>query len=512
MSAPVLELRGLGKRFFGVPAVSGVDLELGPGEILCLIGENGAGKSTLMNMLGGVLAPDEGEMRIGGEPYRPAEPADAAAAGVAFIHQELNLFGNLSIAENILIDALPRVPGLPFINRRALRREARAVLDAIGLDVSPDTTVDALAPGEKQLVEIAKALAADARLIILDEPTTSLTNRETAVLFELLKRLRAEGRSLIYISHVLADVQALADTVVVLRDGERVGGGPIADFDQPTMIATMVGRSIDQLFPPRDVGELGEPVLEVAALSQPGTVRDITFTLRRREVLGVYGLMGAGRSELARILFGLDPHASGSVRIAGRAAPMSGPIDSIARGLAFVTEDRREEGLLMDSSIVDNMALVSLPREGGGALFLDEERLRATARRMAERLSLRSGDPTLAQPVRSLSGGNQQKTVIGKWVTEQPDVLIMDEPTRGIDVGAKYEVFTIMNALAAEGSGILYISSELEELMGVADRMLVMNDGTIVAEFSSGDFDSERILAAAFARPDTAPALAGART
>jgi len=505
-SPPALEFSGLGKRFFGVPAVSGVDLELRHGEILCLIGENGAGKSTMMNMLGGVLAPDAGEMLIGGEPYRPAKPADASEAGVAFIHQELNLFGNLTIAENILINTMPRLPGLPLVNRRALRREAREVLDAIGLDISPDTKVDALAPGEKQLVEIGKALAADARIIILDEPTTSLTNRETAVLFELLKRLRDEGRSLIYISHVLADVLALADSIVVLRDGERVGGGPAAEFDQPRMIATMVGRSIDQLFPPREVGELGEPVLEVESLSQPGIVRDISFTLRRKEVLGVYGLMGAGRSELARILFGLDPHASGTVRVAGDVTPMSDPIDSIARGMAFVTEDRRDEGLLMDSSIVDNMSLVSLPRRGGGGLFLDAKELQSTALGMAERLSLRSGDPTLAQPVRSLSGGNQQKTVIGKWVIERPDVLIMDEPTRGIDVGAKYEVFTIMNALAAEGTGILYISSELEELLGVADRLLVMNDGMVVAEFPREAFDSERVLAAAFAREQSATA------
>ena len=507
MSAPALEFRRLGKRFFGVPAVSGVDLTLQPGEILCLIGENGAGKTTMMNMLGGVLQPDEGEMRIDGAPYRPSIPADAAAAGVAFIHQELNLFGNLSIAENILVNAMPRYRGLPLIDRRAMNRDAKAILDTIGLSVSPDTKVDALAAGEKQLVEIGKALAGDARIIILDEPTTSLTNRETTILFELLRQLRDEGRSLIYISHVLGDVLSLADSIVVLRDGERVGGGPIAEFDRQRMVATMVGRSIDQLFPPRDVGTLGEPVLEVENVSQPGIVKDIGFTLHRKEVLGVYGLMGAGRSELARILFGLDPHATGHVRVAGQDAAPSDPIDSIARGMAFVTEDRREEGLLMDSSIVDNMTLVSLPEQGG--LLLSATGLQKIARGMADRLSLRSGDPTLAQPVRSLSGGNQQKTVIGKWLIDRPDVLIMDEPTRGIDVGAKYEVFTIMNALAAEGTGILYISSELEELMGVADRILVMHDGMIVAGFERDEFDSERILSAAFAQGDAAGANSG---
>jgi ribose transport system ATP-binding protein len=503
MSA-LLEFRGLGKSFFGVPAVHNVDLSLKTGEILCLVGENGAGKSTLMNMLGGVHQPDDGTMLLNGAPYQPKKPSDATEAGIAFIHQELNLFGNLSIAENILVDRIPRHGALPFVNRGELRRRARAAMEQVGLNLSPDTKVDALAPGEKQLVEIAKALAVDARIIILDEPTTSLTNRETEILFALLSRLREEGRSLIYISHVLADVMRIADQIVVLRDGERIGGGPVSDFDIPKMIATMVGRPLQQLFPARAIAEFGDPVLEVDKLSEPGVVRDISLTVHRGEVVGLYGLMGAGRTELARVLFGLDPHDSGTVRVAGKDLTEASPRKSVRNGLAFVTEDRRHEGLMMDSSILDNMSLVGLRRYVAGGGLISQPDLEGSVRGMGDQLRLKTGDPTLRQPVRSLSGGNQQKVVIGKWVLENPDALIMDEPTRGIDVGAKFEVFTIMNELAAGGAGILYISSEIEELIGVSDRILVMHQGMIVAEFEKKDFSESAILAAAFGRGEAA--------
>ncbi|MCD1634802.1 sugar ABC transporter ATP-binding protein [Martelella mediterranea] len=494
---PLLEFKGLGKSFFGVQVVKGVDLALGRGEILCLVGENGAGKSTMMNMLGGVHIPDEGIMLLAGEPYAPEKPADASAAGIAFIHQELNLFGNLSIAENILLNRLPHIGRLPIVNRRRMRREAEEAMRQVGLDLSPDTKVDTLAPGEKQLVEIAKALALDARIIILDEPTTSLTTRETEVLFALLKRLRAEGRSMIYISHVLADVMALADQILVLRDGSRVDGGPTGEFDIDRMILSMVGRSLEQLFPERHAA-IGAPVLEVENLSQPGVIRDISFSLKRGEVLGFFGLMGAGRSEMARVLFGLDPHSSGRIALNGEALPDDGARDRVARGMAFVTEDRRHEGLLMDSSIRDNMALVSLGRFAGAGGMVKADALSEEIGDMSSRLRLRTGDPTLSIPVHSLSGGNQQKVVIGKWVMNRPEVLIMDEPTRGIDVGAKYEVFTIMNQLAEEGVGILYISSELDELIGVADRILVMHQGMLSASFERGQFDRQAILSAAF--------------
>ena len=494
---PALAFRGLGKSFFGVPAVSGIDLDLRPGTILALIGENGAGKSTMMNMLGGVLRPDAGEMRLDDAPYRPDGPADALAAGIAFIHQELNLFTNLSIAENMFIDRMPRRG--PFLRRGTMRREAGAMLRKVGLDVPPDTRVESLAPGERQLVEIAKALAADARIIILDEPTTSLTSREIERLFALLRQLRDEGRSMIYISHVLGDVAALADDVVILRDGTRVAGGPIHRFDVPAMIAMMVGRKIDQLFPARGHEPGEDVVLRLDGVTQPGVVRDVSLSVRRGEVLGVFGLMGAGRSELARIVFGLDPAASGDVALNG--VPLvGGPRERIARGMAFVTEDRREEGLLMESSIAENMSLVSLRRFCGAGGLVSTRRMHEGALKQGDRLRLKAADRTLSQPVRSLSGGNQQKVVIGKWLAERPDLLIMDEPTRGIDVGAKYEVFTIMNELAASGTAVLYISSELEELIGVSDRVVVMREGAPVAEFDRDAFGTEPILAAAFGR------------
>lgn len=496
----MLEFRKLSKSFFGVPAVSGVDLTLSRGQTLCLVGENGAGKSTLMNLLGGVHKPDEGEMRLNGEPYTPIRPADATHAGIAFIHQELNLFGNLSIAENIMVDRMPRLKGIGFVNRSELRKRARTVMEQVGLVVSPDTKVDALAPGEKQLVEIAKALAADARIIILDEPTTSLTNRETQTLFRLLERLKTEGRCLIYISHVLADVMRLADQIIVLRDGERIGGGPVSEFDIPKMISTMVGRPLQQLFPERSIETFGETVLEINNISQPGVVRDVSLKVHRGEVVGVYGLMGAGRTELARIVFGLDPHTEGKISIAGKTTSSTGPRQSVRGGLAFVTEDRRHEGLMMDSSILDNMSLVGLRRFARNGGLISQQKQESAAQNMAGQLRLRSGDATLRQPVRTLSGGNQQKVVIGKWVIENPDILIMDEPTRGIDVGAKFEVFSIMNELTSGGAGILYISSELEELIGIADRILVMHQGMIVAEFDKPEFSENDILAEAFGR------------
>lgn len=493
-----LAFDGLSKSFFGVPAVTDVDLELRRGTILAVIGENGAGKSTLMNMLGGVLQPDGGAMRLDGAGYTPERPADATGAGIAFIHQELNLFTNLSIAENVFIDRMPRLG--PFVNRREMRRATAGVLDRVGIDVSPDTRVETLPPGERQLVEIAKALAADARIIILDEPTTSLTRRETERLFALLRQLREEGRSLIYISHVLGDVLALADDVVVLRDGKRVGGGPMGEFDVNRMIRMMVGREIDQLFPARSHVPGETEALRLDGVSQPGIVKDISLMLREGEVLGVFGLMGSGRSELARIVFGLDPHAAGEIALSGRPLAGGGPRERITRGMAFVTEDRRDEGLLMDNSIAENMGLVSLRqfRRTGG--LVSRRHLVESGRKIGAQLQLKSADPKLGQPVRSLSGGNQQKVVIGKWLVERPEVLIMDEPTRGIDVGAKYEVFSIMNDLAAQGTGVLYISSELEELIGVADRILVMREGEIAGAFDKDEFGTEEILAAAFGR------------
>ncbi len=536
-SGELLSFRGVGKGFFGVKVLKDVTFNVGMGRVVGLVGENGAGKSTLMNLLGGNLQPDAGDMAFNGSPYAPRNPRDARSAGIGFVHQELNLFPNLSIAENLFLTSFPvqgepegpRKPGVvrfPFIDRRRLRDLAASLLARVGLPVAPDTLVERLSSGERQLVEIAHALSFDARLIILDEPTTSLSARECERLFALIRQLREEGRSLIYISHTLGDVLRLCDDLVILRDGQVVGRGQVGQFDQGRLVSLMVGRELKQLFPsrrnrPKEAPSPSSavqtpdsevapshrkpatagngPLLEARNLSQPGVVRDISFTLHRGEVLGLSGLMGAGRTELARILFGLDPHESGSVAVAGR--PLTGsPRRRIRQGMALLTESRREDGLCLEASVADNLALVTLARHGHTPLRLlrlDGLRKALANVREAVRLQPRLTDE---QPVKTLSGGNQQKIVLAKWLLAEPQVLILDEPTRGIDVGAKFEIYQLIHELADRGAGVLVISSDLEELTGICDRLLVMSQGRITDELTRAEFDRERILQAALPR------------
>ena len=499
MSEPVLEFEHIGKRFFGAVALHDVSLAVQPGSVMGLIGENGAGKSTLMNILGGVLPPDEGQVRLQGKPYHPSGPADATRAGIAFIHQELNLFGNLSVVDNLFIDGFPCVGRTPLIHRRQAAHRAIEALAAVNLNVSPKTRVDRLTPGQKQLVEIAKALHSGARIIIFDEPTTSLTSRETQQLFELIGQLRRDGRTILYISHNLGDVLKLADEITILRDGCVVVQGPKDDFDVDTMIAAMVGRQIDQLYPARKGKAEDAVLMAVAEVTEPGIVKDISFDLHAGEVLGLFGLMGSGRTELGRILFGLDPYRSGTIDIDGRTQYARSARESVRQGVAFITEDRREEGLLMEASVADNIALVALPRYRRHRTLgiVDRLGLDRALEGMVTALKVKCGD-LRTDAVKNLSGGNQQKAVIGKWLLCEPTVCIMDEPTRGIDVGAKYEVYSIINDLADRGAGVLCISSELEELVGLCDRILVMSKGQICRQFQRREFDEERILAAAF--------------
>ena len=506
--APFFSAHGLCKSFFGVQVLHDMGFSLDPGQVLGLVGENGSGKSTTMNILGGVLPMDAGRMAIDGTEYRPRNPREAEAHGIAFIHQELNLFRNLSVAENLFIAGFPKkVRGLPFIDRARVRARTQELLAAVDLDVAPATPVSRLSQGERQLVDIAKALGANARIVIFDEPTTSLTTRETDRLFDIIGRLRRQGIAIIYISHILGDVLRLCDDIVVLRDGHLVGSAPKSQMTVERMITLMVGRTIEQMFPPRDPPiALGEPVLEVRGLSQRGMVKDIGFSLRAGEVLGISGLMGAGRSELARILFGVDPCESGEVRIGGSAVPKLSPAACMAQGMAFLTEDRRAEGLMMEASIADNIALASLPQFGRNwARFIERTRLRDEVTRVSSAVRIVAPDQrrTLAK---NLSGGNQQKVVIGKWLLRKPRVFVLDEPTRGIDVGAKYEVYKIINQLAADGAGVLVISSEIEELTGMCDRILVMAQGEIRAEFARAAFDREEILRAAMWHGSKEPA------
>lgn len=492
---PALQFSEIEKSFFGVKALKRVSFEVAAGHTLGLVGENGAGKSTLMNILGGNQQPEAGRMLLDGAVYAPRSPRDAESAGIAFIHQELNLFTNLSIAENLFITGFPRRAGL--IHRRAARERARELLDEAGLDLPPETPVERLSSGERQLVEIAKALGIRARLLLLDEPTTSLTERETARLFALLERLKQRGLAMIYISHALNDALRLCDDIVALRDGEVVGSGPRAEFTVDRLISLMVGRSIEQLYPARTTKPGAEPALEARHVSQPGVVKDVSFTVRRGEVVGIAGLMGSGRTELARILFGLDPMRSGEVRLEGAPIHALPPRARIKRGLAFLTENRRDEGLCMEASIAENIALVSAPAHARNRLgWLNGGALRSSVARIRESVKL-TATARDAQPVKSLSGGNQQKVALAKWLLNKPKVFILDEPTRGIDVGAKFEVYTLINQLAAEGAGALVISSEIEELIGVCDRILVMSRGVIRDEIQRADFDRERILKSA---------------
>jgi ribose transport system ATP-binding protein len=505
MQQPILTFHGITKRFFGITALENVNLTLERGRALGLIGENGAGKSTLMNILGGVFAPDDGAMAFDGQPYAPQSPRQATEQGIAFIHQELNLFTNLTIAENMFIDRFPNLAGTPLIHNQQIADRARELLRAVNWALDPRTPVESLAPGERQLVEIAKALHGDPRIIIFDEPTTSLTAKETEHLFRLLEQLKEAGKSIIYISHILGDVQKVADDLAVLRDGQVVDAGRAADFDINRMIAMMVGRDLAHIYPEKAHTPTQEEILDVEGLSQTGIVKNIGFTLRKGEILGLFGLMGSGRTELARMIFGVDDYERGNVVVNRAYLPARNPRESIRRGMAFVTEDRRAEGLLMHISIADNIGLVALPEFlRTFARFVKAGDLQTAIRNVIQTLQIKAASDKL--PAKSLSGGNQQKVVIGKWLLAHPSVLIMDEPTRGIDVGAKYEIYVTMSKLAAQGAGVLVISSEIEELMGVCDRILVMSRGELIHEFSHAEFDQQAILRAAFRQNGTGAA------
>jgi ribose transport system ATP-binding protein len=495
---PFLEFQGISRSFFGVPVLKEISFTIPAGHTVGLVGENGAGKSTLMNILGGNLPPQTGRMKLAGVPYAPATPGDASKAGIAFVHQELNLFPNLSVAENLFLGAFPRhARWLPFIHRRRMHERTRELLGAVGLSQAPDTPTDRLSAGERQLLEIAKALGRDARCLILDEPTTSLTSYEAGRLFDLMARLKSRGITMIYISHSLGDVLRLCDEVVVLRDGEVVGQAPAGDLTVDRLVTLMVGRQITQLFPPRQGQPHQEVVLDVQGVSQPGVVRNISFQLRAGEILGLAGLMGAGRSELARILFGLDPCRSGSLSLKGQSLNGLSPRERIGLGLAFLTEDRRGDGLGTEASIADNLTLVALPgMTRGPVAWLDTAGIETHIRRIRDAVRLTPAARN-TQPVKTLSGGNQQKVVLAKWLLNEPQVFLMDEPTRGIDVGAKHEIYRLIHDLAARGAGVLMISSEVEELIGVCDRILVMRRGEIRDDLEAPAFDRERILRSA---------------
>jgi len=497
---PVISIDGIEKWFYATTVLRGVTLCIRTGQILGVVGENGAGKSTLMNILGGVLKPDAGRLTIGGRAYEPSTPRDAAAAGIAFIHQELNLFTNLTVAENLHLGALPtrRFGKLrpPLVDWAKLRASAGALLARVGLHVSVDTRVAELSPGRRQLVEIAKALAGNARLIILDEPTTSLTSHEAEHLFALLRQLRASGVAMIYISHNLADVLRLCDKIAVLRDGQLISTGPTDEYDETRLIEQMVGRTVEQLFPSRTHLIREQVVLEAQELSSSCGISNIGFRLHAGEVLGLAGLVGAGRTELARTLFGLERITSGAIYLNGKLFRPA-PWECVRDGIAFLTEDRRDEGLMREASVLENAGLAALPRYcQTPARFIARGRLRTAMQTIADHVRL-DNSALQRQRAWTLSGGNQQKIVLAKWLLNKPRVFILDEPTRGIDVVAKQEVYRLIAELAEKGTAILLISSEIEELLGLSDRILVMRAGRMVTLVNRSEFNREQILNAA---------------
>lgn len=501
MSA-LLEFDGIEKAFSRVRVLRQISFAIGAGRIVGLVGENGAGKSTLMNVLGGIVRPDAGTMRLGNEAYSPRCSRDARSAGIGFVHQELNLFPNLSVAENLFLTELPVLSG--FIRYNELERRAVELLRRVRLEVSPWTLVERLSIGEQQLVEIAHALSFNARVLILDEPTTSLSAPERDRLHGLMRELKEQDRTLIYVSHALDEVLQHCDDLVVLRDGELVALGPVSDFDEVGLVSKMVGREwnpASSLRRPSDATAATKAVLTVNAVSQAGVVQDISFRLHQGEILGLAGLMGAGRTELARILFGLEPCTQGTITIGSEAAGPT-PRHRIRQGMAFLTESRREDGLCLEASVEANVSLVTLLQNARTPLrLLQTGRMRAGLKRIREDVRLQPGLDA-SQKTATLSGGNQQKVVLAKWLLNRPRVLILDEPTRGIDVGAKREVYRLIQELAEGGAGILIISSEIEELTGICDRLLVMRRGRITAEFIREDFDQEQILIAALSSPD----------
>ena len=498
MTDLILQFQGIEKAFFGVPVLKGIDLDIERGTTVGLVGENGAGKSTLMNILGGVVPATAGQMLLNGEAFEPGDPRHADAAGVAFIHQELNLFTNLTIAENFFISDFPTMGRVPLLNRRDLNNRAREYLAMVDLHVSPDMRVERLAPGERQLVEVAKALSVDASIIIFDEPTTSLTARETDRLFGLIGRLHEDGKTILYISHILGDVMRLSDAIAVLRDGSLVAKGPREEFTIDRMISSMVGRDIENLYPERTAAPTEDLMLEVRNLSKAGISHQIDLKLHKGEILGVFGLMGSGRSELAQIIFGLEDFDEGEVLLDGVVADKLSPTRNIKGGMAFVTENRREEGLMMEATVADNLTIAALPDYTSRIVKRVRNSGLATAvKETVEVLTIKVND-AFKNEVKGLSGGNQQKVVLGKWLMTEPSILIIDEPTRGVDVGAKYEIYEIIDQIAAKGTAVLFISSEIEELAGMCDRIVVMGQGEILGSFDRSEFDREQILRTAF--------------
>ena len=490
MSDMLLTTSGLTKRFPGVLALEDVSLSVAKGELVAVIGENGAGKSTLMKILAGILQPDAGEMEFEGRKGTLDGVLEAQALGIALIHQELNLADNLDVASNVFLGREPQRRG--FLNKREMRERTQAILNRLGATFAPKTLVSDLSLGQRQMVEIAKALSLEAKLLIMDEPTSSLSARETETLFEVMLSLKRQGMSILYISHRLGEVTLLADRVVALRDGRNAGELAKVDISHEAMVRLMVGRDLSQVFD-HQPQPAHEAVLEVQGLKTRAHPRHrLNFRLRRGEIVGMAGLVGSGRTEVLRAIFGVEPAIEGRMLVHGERVDIKHPETAIHAGLALVPEDRKALGVFLPESIRWNVSLPSVARDAKGGVFLDRSMERHHAERAREKLQVKA--TSLETLVGTLSGGNQQKVALGKWLTMQPKVLLLDEPTRGIDVGAKREIYQLMEKLASDGMAILFVSSEMEEVLAMSDRVLVMHEGRLAGELKREELNEEAVM------------------
>ena len=487
MSEYILEMKGIRKEFPGVVALDNVSFSVKPGVIHALIGENGAGKSTLMKVLNGVYQANAGEIYINGEKVELNGVKDAQAKGISIIYQEFNLINTLSVAENIF---LGRYNGKKTIAWKELKEKAAALLADLGFNFDVNKEVGKLSTAEKQLVEIAKALSLDAHIIVMDEPTSSLTEKEVDMFFPIIERLKAKGITVIYISHKLDEIYRLCDDVTIMRDGQVTGNAAVQEITRDKIIELMVGRSLDMEYPPR-TARPGEPILEVKNLCRRQQLKDISFTLHRGEILGFAGLVGAGRTELAEAIFGADPADSGEIILKGESVKVRSTLQAKNLSIGMVTEDRKETGLVLPMDVTENTTITDLKSVSKG-IILDKKAEEKVAQKYVD--SLKTKTPSLHQKINNLSGGNQQKVALAKWLYSNSDVLILDEPTRGIDVGAKFDIYCLMNELTEQGKAIIMISSELPEVLGMSDRVLVMHGGQIKGELTGDDMTAEKVM------------------
>ena len=492
MSETFLQMSHITKRFPGVLALSNVDFALRKGEVHALLGENGAGKSTLMKILSGVYQPDEGDIIFEGQPVTFANPLSAQSAGITIIHQEFNLFPELTVEENIFIGREFCKNNRWRLDEKQQRQAAIDILQKLNLNISPETLVADLTVAQQQMVEIAKAISVNAKILIMDEPTAALTETEIDSLFQVTRLLKEQGTGIVYISHRLEELALIADRATVMRDGQFIA---TVDYDAvkiSDLIAMMVGRDLGNIYPRREPLAQRKPVLEVSGLTRNGVLNNIDFTLYQGEILGFAGLMGAGRTELARAIFGADPIDGGTLKLHGNVTVIKDIPDAIKQGISYLTEDRKKEGLALGLSVERNIMLGNYPEYSDRYGNVDSKRCQKTSEEQVKALRIKT--PHLEQAALNLSGGNQQKIIIARWVCKDTDILIFDEPTRGIDVGAKLEIYELMNRLVAKGKSIIMISSELPEVLGMCDRILVMRNGRITGELASDDATQEKIM------------------